>query len=68
MTDTELLQEKIKNSGLKMTFLAEKCGLTYQGFWKKVNNLSEFTAPEIQELTELLNLSLEEQQRIFFAK
>lgn len=67
MTNTTLLRRKIDESGYKLIFLAEKCGLTYQGFMKKVNNETEFKASEIQTLKELLNLTTEEVNAIFFA-
>ena len=38
MTDTIALREKIKESGYKLVFIANKIGLTYQGFLKKLNN------------------------------
>ena len=67
MTNTTLLRRKIDESGYKLIFIAEKCGLTYQGFMKKVNNETEFKASEIQTLKELLNLTTEEVNAIFFA-
>lgn len=67
MTDTKLLRKKIDESGYKISFVAEKCGLTYQGLMNKVNGKYEFTAPEIKELRILLKLSLEEVDDIFFA-
>lgn len=67
MTNTTLLRRKIDELGYKLIFLAEKCGLTYQGFMKKVNNETEFKASEIQTLKELLNLTTEEVNAIFFA-
>lgn len=66
MTNTELLRQKIDESGYKLTYIAEQCGLTYQGFMNKVNNKSDFTAPEIGILRILLKLSPEEVERIFF--
>lgn len=66
MTNTTLLRRKIDESGYKLIFLAEKCGLTYQGFMKKVNNESEFKASEIQILKELLDLSDADGNAIFF--
>ena len=66
MTNTELLRKKIDESGYKLTYIAEQCGLTYQGFMNKVNNKSDFTAPEIGILRTLLKLSPEEVERIFF--
>ena len=66
MTNTELLRRKIDETGYKLQFVAEKCGLTYQGFMNKVNNKSDFTAPEIGKLRTLLKLSPEEVECIFF--
>ena len=50
MTNTNLLRSKIDESGYKLTYLAEKCNLTYFGFMKKVNNETEFKASEIKTL------------------
>lgn len=66
MTNTALLREKIDESGYKIRFVAKKIGITYQGFLKKINNESEFKASEIQGLKELLNLTDEERDKIFF--
>lgn len=66
MTNTNLLREKIDDSGYKLRFIAGKLGITYQGFLKKINNETEFKATEIQNLKELLNLTDEERDKIFF--
>lgn len=66
MTNTELLRKKIDESGYKLHYLAEQCDLTYQGFMNKVNDKSDFTAPEIKQLRVLLKLSPEEVENIFF--
>lgn len=66
MTDTVALREAIKESGYKMVFVAKKIGLTYQGFLKKLNNESEFKANEIQGLCELLHISANRKEAIFF--
>ena len=66
MTNTELLRRKIDEAGYKLSYVAEQCGLTYQGFMNKVNNKSDFTAPEINKLRILLRLSPEDVERIFF--
>lgn len=68
MTNTELLREKIRSSGYKLKFIAQKCGMTYQGFLKKLNNDSEFRSGEIMTLRELLDISCEEADEIFFAQ
>lgn len=67
MTNSKLLRQKIDESGYKLQFVAEKCGLTYYGFMKKVNNESEFKASEIAILKELLHLTDSETDQIFFA-
>ena len=66
MTDTELLREKIKQSGYKIQFIAKTLGISYQGLLNKINNKSEFRAKEIQVLHDLLNLTEDERVAIFF--
>lgn len=69
MTNVKLLRDKIKESGLKLGYIAGKLGLTYQGLWKKLNNLSEFKQSEIPVLCEVLGIkSAKEKELIFFAK
>jgi hypothetical protein len=69
MTNTELLEIKIKESGKKITYLAEKCGLSYAGFRNCVINKAEFKASQIDILSDELNITdLRERHRIFFAK
>ncbi len=67
MTDTELLRKQIDQSGYKMSFIAQKLNLSYQGLLNKINNKSEFKASEIQVLSSLLSLSDSEKAAIFFA-
>ena len=68
MTNTELLERKIKESGKKKVYLARKIGLTYAGFRNCCLNKAEFKASQIKILCEELNItSLDEQKNIFFA-
>lgn len=67
MTNTKLLRKKIDESGYKITFVANQCGLSYQGFLKKVKGQSEFKVNEVQILKNTLNLSNKEADEIFFA-
>lgn len=67
MTNTELLRAKIDQSGYKLRFVAKQIGITYQGLLNKINNRSEFRASEIQTLYNLLGLTEEEREAIFFA-
>lgn len=66
MTDTKLLRRKINDSGYKLTFIAKKLGITYQGFLNKTNNATEFKATEIQALCDLLKIDMQEKEKIFF--
>lgn len=69
MTDTYKLEEAIKESGLKKSFIAEKLGLSRQGFLNKCNNSSAFTSVEINALCQILDITkLTEKEAIFFAK
>lgn len=68
MTNTELLEKKISDSGKKKTFLANKIGLSLVGFRNCCINKAEFKASQIQILCEELNItSLKERHAIFFA-
>lgn len=68
MTNTELLEEKIKKSGKKISYLAEKCGLSYAGFRNCVTNKAEFRVSHVETLCRELEItSLKERQAIFFA-
>ena len=68
MTNTELLREKIKSSGFRMGYIADKIGISYQCFLDKVNNKHEFRASEIQILYDLLGLTEADRVEIFFAQ
>lgn len=69
MTNTELLNKKIQESGFKKSYIAKAIGLkSAYGLAKKIRNETEFKAAEISMLCELLKIeSLEEKERIFFA-
>lgn len=66
LTDTEMLRERIGQSGYKISFIAHKLNLSYQGLLNKINNKSEFKASEIQVLSDLLSLSGNDKAAIFF--
>lgn len=67
MTDTQMLNGKVKESGLKVCFIAKKLGITRAGLYKKMSGKSEFKQGEIIIMKELLNLSNKEMYQIFFA-
>jgi hypothetical protein len=69
MNNQVLLEQKIKESGKKITYLADKVGLSYAGFRNCITNKAEFKASQIDILCDELNITnLKERQRIFFAK
>lgn len=69
MTNTKLLEQCIKQSGLKKAFLAKKIGLSPAGFCNCVNNRAEFRASHIRILCELLGIKdLTLKEAIFFCK
>ena len=47
MVNTELLNLKIKESGLKKSQLCKAMGITYQAFRLKRNNVFAFTSQEV---------------------
>lgn len=68
MTNTKLLMDKIKASGLKMFYIAQFVGLSRAGLYNKINNKRPFNQYEIEKLCVLLKItSLKEKNAIFFA-
>lgn len=68
MTDTNLLQEVIKKSGLKLQFLADSLGISRTALGNKIQNETEFKASEILALCVLLKIEDPElKEKIFFA-
>ena len=63
--NTKLLQQKIKDSGLKMGFIAEKLGRSRQALSDKIQGKTEFLPSEIRIICELLQLTDEERRLIF---
>ena len=68
MTNTELLEDKIAQSGKKKAYLAKKCGLSAAGFRNCVKNKAEWRASQISILCSELDITTsEEKELIFFA-
>ena len=68
MTNTVLLREAVARSGYKRAYIAQRIGLTYQGYLNKERGGSEFKQSEIEGLCEILGLTAQEKEDIFFAK
>lgn len=67
MTDTKRLKDRIDQSGLKLQWIAEQLGLTRFGLYKKISGESDFRQQEIARLSEILGLSAEDRDALFFA-
>ena len=67
LTDSAELRREIKERGLKYSFIAKELGLTPYGLQKKIDNLTEFKASEIDSFTKLLKLTNKRRDEIFFA-
>lgn len=68
MTNTELLERKIADSGKKKGYLAAKCGMSRTQFNKCVNNKAEFKTSHVKILCYELNITdLAEKEAIFYA-
>lgn len=65
MINTQLLDEKIKDSGLKIQYIIDSLGLSRNGFNMKRKGETPFKKPEIYMLSDILNLSEEEKDSIF---
>ena len=66
MTNLKLLREKIILSGLNRTAIAAALNMSMPTFYNRLSGESEFKASEIRWLTEVLNLSNDERDKIFF--
>lgn len=61
-----LLEEKLKDSGLRYNFIAEKLGISPQGLSKKRNGDIPFTIREVNLIKGLIGLTNAERDKIFF--
>lgn len=67
MTNSNLLEKYIRESGIKRCVIAEKCGVTAHTLRNKIRNESEFTASEIVALAKILALTNKTRDEIFLA-
>lgn len=64
----EKLKNKVNESGLKVTSIAEWLGISREALYKKMNGVNEFKASEIRKLTSILLLTAHERDEIFFSE
>lgn len=67
MTDGNRLKRLIEQSGIKVTALCDRTGITRQTLYNKLNGKGNFTVPEITALTQELHLTATQRNEIFFA-
>lgn len=65
MTNGKLLQKAIGDSGISITFIAEKMGKSRNRIYAIIDG-ADCTASEIVSLTEILHLTREQRDAIFF--
>lgn len=68
MTNTKLLEEKIRQSGLKKGYLADRIGVSRTTFYTLLRNQSDFKVSQIKTLCDILGITDDETLKaIFFA-
>ena len=65
MVDTQLLEQKIKESGYRMDFIYKQLGITGRSYQNKVSGKTSFRAAEVYVLCDLLKITEDEQKKIF---
>ena len=69
MTNWELLERKINESGLRRAFIYEKVGISRSGWNHKKKTKGNFSTTQITALCDVLRIKkLSEKEEIFFAK
>ena len=69
MTNSDLLRQAIQDAGLKISAVMKALKIkSYTTMSAKINNVKSFTVAEIEILCELLHLTAEQREQIFFAK
>ena len=65
MVNTEMLNEAIRESGLKRGHIADAIGVSRASLARKMTGKTEFTASEIVGLTSVLQLTRSARDQIF---
>ena len=67
MIKINVLHDIIKESGMTITAIATKSGITRETLYNRMKGVGEFTASEIQGLTNTLRLSKDQRDDIFLS-
>lgn len=57
LTATKRLKMRILEWGMTQTSVAERLGISYQAFFNKLHNRSEFKAGEIKQICKILDIA-----------
>lgn len=68
MTDCVLLKQRIDESGISISFIADKIGISRETLYNKLCGKTEFKVSEVSTLARLLRLTPKEVDKIFFAR
>ena len=68
MHDVAKLKSAIDESGMKLTAIASKMGITRYALYLKVNGVTEFKISEVLKLAEILHLTDKQRDTIFLPK
>ena len=66
MVNLDLLRCKVSESGMTVQAIAEKSGILRETFYNRLKK-GDFKASEVQRITEVLRLTRDERDQIFFA-
>ncbi len=66
MTDTVMIRDCIRSSGLKLGHLAHVMGITNNTLRNKLENETEFKLSEADKLSKILGMTAEQRDRCFF--
>ena len=67
LTNSKMLSDVISDTGITITAISKRIGITREGFYKKLNNETEFKASEISAIQQILHLTTKKRDEIFFA-
>ena len=68
MTDTEKLNDAIREAGIKLDAILKATGIkSYTTLKSRINNETEFTASEISAIAYLCRMTPKQRDEIFFA-
>ena len=67
MTDIDSLKEAIRRSGISLTFLAQKTGVSRETLYNRFQS-GDFKLSEIEAITKALQLTREQRDEIFFSQ